>query len=437
MRKKILAFGLAAALALTSVSFPFGGTVESSAKEMAENDFTYAVKDSASGQSACVINYSGQEEKVTVPETLGGLPVTEIAFNGSQNRDKITEIHLPKSMKATESSYSSLYYLNRLSSITVADANPELTARDGVLFTKDFSVLAVYPKGKTDERYTEPNTVKKSYGFVGNPYLKEITFSSNKEYTATSRCGYTNIEKAIIPANIKEIGEASFEYCKNLKEIQWGGSETKIGLHAFDNCTALAEVKVPDSVKELGSWAFASCKALKSVQLPFGLTAIGRYAFSSDVSLKNITIPDSVLKIDMGAFNHCSTKIKKAPYLKKITHKYQGGEVSYSYLAKAKVKKNGKVKNYSAGDITKIRPAKKSVKVKKGKKITLKTLVYIKGKKRGALDSSILTFKSGSKAVAKINKKGVVTGKKKGKAKVWITLRTTGKRYKVKVRVVA
>ena len=97
--------------------------------------------------------------------------------------------------------------------------------------------------------------------------------------------------------------------------------------------------------------------------------------------------------------------------------------------------KKGKAKNYAAADITKIKAAKKTINIKKGKKSTLKTNVYIKGKKKGTLDSSILTYKSGKKSVVKVTKKGVIKGIKKGKAIIRVKLRTTGKSYKILVRV--
>ena len=437
MKRTIIAWGLAFVLVLSTMVSPVASPVSfaEEVKELVETNFHYTIMEGKAGKTARINSYSGPEEKLTVPDTLGGVPVTEILFNGSQNQNKIKEIVLPRSMAASEWLYSSLSYLSKLSSITVAADNPALAAKDGVLFTKDFSVLAVYPKAKTAVSYTEPATVKKSYGFRNNPFLKEITFSSNREYTTTSACGYSSIEKAVIPANVTKISESAFEYCTNLKTIQWGGNEKEIGRRAFFNCTALTDVSLPDSVTKLEADVFLHCKALKTVKLPKGLTFIGNGAFASAVSIKKITIPDSVLYIGYGAFKNCKALISKAPYLKKIAHTYDNGEITYTYRAKAKVTKKGKAKNYAAADITKIKAAKKTINIKKGKKSTLKTNVYIKGKKKGTLDSSILTYKSGKKSVVKVTKKGVVKGIKKGKAIIRVKLRTTGKSYKILVRV--
>lgn len=68
--------------------------------------------------------------------------------------------------------------------------------------------------------------------------------------------------------------------------------------------------------------------------------------------------------------------------------------------------------------------AKKSLSVKAGKKVTIKAT---------AKPSAKITYKSSNKKVATVNSKGVVTGKKAGKAT--ITVKANGKTVKVKVTV--
>lgn len=68
---------------------------------------------------------------------------------------------------------------------------------------------------------------------------------------------------------------------------------------------------------------------------------------------------------------------------------------------------------------------KSTITVKKGKKASLKYQVYPAKTK--------ITYKSSNKKVAIVNKKGVVTGKKKGTAKITIKAKT--KKIVVKVKV--
>ena len=70
---------------------------------------------------------------------------------------------------------------------------------------------------------------------------------------------------------------------------------------------------------------------------------------------------------------------------------------------------------------------KKNVTVRKGKKVTLKPTVF------PAYSDDKITYKSSNSKIATVSKKGVVKGKKKGKA--YITIKSGSKSIKVKVTV--
>ena len=148
-------------------------------------------------------------------------------------------------------------------------------------------------------------------------------------------------------------------------------------------------------------------------------------------SLKEVTIPDSVVKIGRTAFDK-NVKLKKPAYLKKI----KDGSVVY-YEARATVKASGKkAVTYKASRITKIKAKTSKVTIKKGKTAKLQTRVYISKKlKKGYLDPEILKFTTSNKKVVKVSSKGTIKGLKKGTATITVKLRTTGKTYKVNVKV--
>lgn len=159
---------------------------------------------------------------------------------------------------------------------------------------------------------------------------------------------------------------------------------------------------------------------------------ISAKTFENCLSLKRITIPESIYTIKKGAFSGCKAKIKKTSYLKK----QKNG--SYTAIAQVKIPSEGKDKkvNYKAFKITKITTSKKNIKLKKGKKKKIYTRIYVsKKKKQGYLDYSILKFTSSNKKVAKVSKYGNIKALKKGKATITVKLKTSGKSYKIKVRV--
>ena len=126
-----------------------------------------------------------------------------------------------------------------------------------------------------------------------------------------------------------------------------------------------------------------------------------------------------------------NVKLKKPAYLKKI----KDGSVYYE--ARATVKVPGKkAVTYKASRITKIKAKTSKVTIKKRQTTKLQTRVYISKKlKKGYLDPEILKFTTSNKKVVKVSSKGTIKGLKKGKATVTVKLRTTGKTYKVNVKV--
>lgn len=168
----------------------------------------------------------------------------------------------------------------------------------------------------------------------------------------------------------------------------------------------------------------------KILNAPVRIISVG--TFKNCLTLKKITIPESIYTIKKGAFSGCKAKIKKPSYLKK----QKNG--SYTAIAQVKIPRKGKDKkvSYKASKATKMTTSKKNIKLKKGKKKKIYTRIYISNKKRqGYLDYSILKFTSSNKKVAKVSKYGNIKALKKGKATITVKLRTSGKSYKIKVRV--
>lgn len=156
---------------------------------------------------------------------------------------------------------------------------------------------------------------------------------------------------------------------------------------------------------------------------------IGKAAFRNNKNLKTVKISDIITKVEKGAFSGCKAKIVKPSYLKK----QKGG----SYEARAFVKVPGRKKkvSYKASKVTKIKGTR-NVTVRKNKKKKIYTSVYYAGKRKtGFLDYSILKFTSSNKKVVTVSKYGNIKGIKKGTATITVKLRTTGKGYRMKVKV--
>ena len=148
-----------------------------------------------------------------------------------------------------------------LETIEVSENNPFYKSIDGVLFDHNENMLLYYPRGKTGEHYSVPNSV-----------------------TA--------------------IGDAAFIFNTHIASVTLGESVISIGAFAFNACINLTEINLPNSVTTIGNAAFADCEALSSIVLPKFLTEINATVFSNCSSLQRIVIPRFVRIIKDSAFSN-------------------------------------------------------------------------------------------------------------------------------------
>ena len=154
------------------------------------------------------------------------------------------------------------------------------------------------------------------------------------------------LERVVIPTNVKKIGRGAFNWCRALKEViiegspEIGGSAFSwtpweeaefekagakivgntlirvhpelteytiasdikvIGRDAFKN-SKVKEIIVPDGVSKLDICAFAYSD-IERISLPNTLKTVGAYAFSNCSKLRELTIPKSVSQILMRCAN--------------------------------------------------------------------------------------------------------------------------------------
>ena len=235
--------------------------------------------------------------ELTIPDS-----VTEIGSNAFYCCTALSKVKLPNGL--TKIGYSAFRGCINLTDITISSDNKNFSSVDGVLFSKDMSTLLVYPAGSKRSTY-------------------------------------------IVPDSVTEIGDYTFYYCKNLREITIPDSVTEIGYQAFSGCTSLTEIVIPDSVTEIGSFAFSGCTSLSKVQLPNGLTKIGDSAFYYCTSLTEITIPDSVTQIEVSAFSGC-TSLKELTIPDSVIS--IGGYAFSGCTSLAKITVSPDNKNYSSVD---------------------------------------------------------------------------------------
>ena len=120
---------------------------------------------------------------------------------------------------------------------------------------------------------------------------EHLTVSSMQDFQLSPdgktliKCTNKNIEKAIIPSGVTEIGKSAFSRHRKLKSVVLPESVNTIKLWAFSNCSNLQEINLPDALKEIQMEAFSNCTRL-SLVLPENLQKIATNAFVKVLSVR-------------------------------------------------------------------------------------------------------------------------------------------------------
>lgn len=193
---------------------------------------------------------------VTLSEKL-----TELKTNAFGSCPNLREIHIGKELSAIDG--DAFADCSSIMAFSVDEENPFFTQDGGVLYTKDMSVLKIFPLAL---------------------YVKEFR----------------------VPDGVKTIGEYAFRDNKNIKVVVLPESITKIETSAFYR-SAIRSINLPSNLKVIKMFAFANCKNLESIILPSGIEELSSYVFAGCEHLEYIRIPASVKKIKDNALANCKT----------------------------------------------------------------------------------------------------------------------------------
>jgi hypothetical protein len=161
--------------------------------------------------------------------------------------DSLTSVFIPDSVIAIGD--EAFCDCSGLTSIDVDADNSVYCSIDGVLFSKDQSILIRYPAGKADDSYIIPNSVYK-------------------------------------------ITESAFCDCENIFTLCFGSAVGLIERKAFQGCCNVVEIELPNTVTGIGSDAFSFCENLLSVYID-AITPpeVGAGVFFRNADKRKIYVP--------------------------------------------------------------------------------------------------------------------------------------------------
>lgn len=283
--------------------------------------------------------------------------------NVSQNLETISrcafeksgleEITIPKSVVKIDS--QAFNNCKNLASIKVDSENKNyFSDSDGILFSKDKTLLIQYPAGRKNTEYTVSESVETigEYAFGGAEYLEQITLPDNVKHIADfafDDC--TSLNKIHATDSVEHIGSYVFRdtgyfkdkanwdngflylgtlligadqktvpadcklYSKTTliaSDVFYGFNITGIHLNnklkhindsAFEQCTKITDIHLPETVLTIGQRAFSGCTNVENLSLNYGLTEIKAEAFSYIKKITEIYIPQTVTLLSSTAFS--------------------------------------------------------------------------------------------------------------------------------------
>ena len=271
-------------------------------------------------------------------------------------------------------------YASKLEAIYVDSKNPYLTSDNGILYSKDKTILVSYPANYSQTKYVMPDNVcEMSFNaFYGAKNLKEIQLSEKlgvSTYSVQYFLGCEKLEsinvpesnndfytvdgvlfrkrdfdgldnpslisypqnkkdsKYEVPKTVKSIERSAFEGNTNLSTVIIPDNVEEINYSAFMDCTSLSKVVLPSNLKEIAYYTFSNCSSLTDIDIPASITTVGACAFLNCSSLKNVTIPFNVTEIMIYAFGYRSESPDFNVYQKKDNFKIYcyGGTAGEQY----------------------------------------------------------------------------------------------------------
>ncbi len=287
-------------------------------------------------------NYSGSNvaarhnevEKVIIEEGI-----TEIGYYALWTFDTaLKEMYVPASVEKIGIAYAP----DKWEAIYVDANNKVYKDIDGVLFSKDGTVLYIYPTCRAGEEYTVPAGVttlaQSAFDLSGNVTLKKLVLAGSIKEITNSAIMYGRLTSIEIPEGVETIDAEAIYYCSYLTSLSLPSTikELEPGFiylcSAVDNVTIAAgnayykavddviytkdgkqlvyyapkinatEYVIPDGVTNICKAAFSNCNVLKKVTIPEGVTVLPTKAFNDCSALETVKLPDSLLVIETSAF---------------------------------------------------------------------------------------------------------------------------------------
>lgn len=242
------------------------------------------------------------KEVKIIPEDYDFFGINELVLKSTKSVD-ILKTHacsnaLPETITITDKTFTPVSIMSsrlrglKVKRINITEENKYYCSVDGVVFTKDKTILIAYPSLRKGH-YDIPEGTLSVY-----PY----SFSSSA------------IESVSFPDSLDNIGDNAFSYCDKLKHIGFNKTIEDFSRYGSDNIFTRCGIEVldiPGNIKILGETMFYSCQVEKLI-LHEGIEIIKRGALSFIYPDSEIGLPESLRFVEDSNFNGNKINIIRA-----------------------------------------------------------------------------------------------------------------------------
>ncbi len=249
----------------------------------------YEVIDGVLFKNAYLFKFPGQKDALNYRIPDGTVGIEENAFIYKEGRVVFNSIFLPESCIdiGFDSNYvcsekiGPLWYI--ASNYIVDNQNPQFSSKDGVLYSKDGTILLIYPILKNNTFFLIPEGTKKigSYAFDSSALITVMSPETLEIIDEGAFYNSFSLRHFLFPQNLKVINDFAFEYCNSLNGLIFPSELSFIGYNAFHSCWNITEILLPNKITTLCTGAFLGCP-VESIFLPPSLICIGDSIFGND-----------------------------------------------------------------------------------------------------------------------------------------------------------
>ncbi|SPF49071.1 exported hypothetical protein [Candidatus Desulfosporosinus infrequens] len=271
-------------------------------------DFAYTVTDGA----AQITGYTGAGGAVTIPSTLGGVPVTSIGPVAFKSCTSLTSIIIPQGVTSIDGWNMGGF---------ISGAFEGCTGLTSIIIPQELISIGDYAfsgcTGLTSISIP-PGVTSIGNGAFSGTGLTSISIPPGASIGSSAFGGCTSLTTVSIPQGVTSINISAFYGCTGLTSFSLAVGNSaystingmlfnKAGTSLIACPGGLTSISIPQGTTSISNGAFYDCIGLTSINIPQGVTSIGDFAFYGCTGLTSINISQGVTSVGDFAFYGCTS----------------------------------------------------------------------------------------------------------------------------------